>query len=336
MSMIPSSRLLTHRILPILALVGIVLSVACSGSVPMLLSSFTPGTKTVANVRPTPPFTVESFLDSAAIRFLVVGDWGTGASFQKRVAAQMCTKAGKEKPAFIVSTGDNIYNNGVVSVDDPQWKTKFEDPYACSELALPWYAVLGNHDHRGSIQAQIDYHKKNPLWNMPDRFYRTSMKAKDGTVLDIIAIDTDPLNRKDTAFAIKQNAWLRGELIASKAQWKIVVGHHPIRSHGGYGDQEYMLQAIKPILDEFGVDLYMNGHEHDLQYLKAPEDRFYCLISGGGGEARNTAYGTNTIFAATNGGFHYIAVSQSRMYIEFVDIDGKTTFTTNIRKANKP
>jgi predicted phosphodiesterase len=332
------NRFVTRRILPLAALVSlsVILAVACSGSLPMLLSSFTPNTKTVANAPPMQPFTVESFRDSAAVRFLVVGDWGTGASFQKRVAAQMCMKASKEKPAFILSTGDNIYNSGVSSADDPQWKTKFEDIYSCSELALPWYAVLGNHDHRGSFQAEIDYHKKNPRWNMPDRYYRVGMAVQDGTAVDIFAIDTDPLNLNDTAFTAKQNVWLRGELRASKARWKIVVGHHMIRSHGGYGDQEYMIRAIKPLLDEYSVDLYINGHDHDLQYLKSPEDRFYCLISGGGGEARNTAYGANTIFAATNGGFHYIAVSQSRVYIEFVDIDGKTTFATNISKTAKP
>ncbi|MCU0427484.1 MAG: tartrate-resistant acid phosphatase type 5 family protein [Candidatus Kapabacteria bacterium] len=306
---------------------------SCTGSLPMLFSSVSPGAKTVANAKPTPPFRTESFRDSAAVRFLVVGDWGTGASFQKNVAAGMCMKAGVEKPEFIISTGDNIYNDGVISADDPQWKTKFEDIYTCQELVLPWYAILGNHDHRSSIQAQIDYHQKNPRWNMPDRYYQFSMKAADGTDIDIFAIDTDPLNRKDTAFALKQNAWLRPALAASKARWKLVLGHHMIRSHGGYGDQDYMIRWIKPLLDEFKVDLYMNGHDHDLQYLKAPEDHFYCLISGGGGGARNTAFGANTIFAATNGGFHYIAVTRSRIYIEFVDSSGKTIFASNITKS---
>jgi predicted MPP superfamily phosphohydrolase len=184
------TRFVTRRILPFAALVSlsVILAVACSGSLPMLLSSFTSNTKTVANAPPMQPFTVESFRDSAAVRFLVVGDWGTGASFQKRVAAQMCAKASKEKPAFILSTGDNIYNSGVSSVDDPQWKTKFEDIYSCSELSLPWYAVLGNHDHRGSFQAEIDYHKKNPRWNMPDRYYRVGKTARQWTYLPLIPI----------------------------------------------------------------------------------------------------------------------------------------------------
>ncbi|MFY7998998.1 MAG: purple acid phosphatase family protein [Candidatus Kapaibacteriota bacterium] len=329
-----TARMQYYRLLAFFLLWAVLLSItACNVKLPMMLSSLSSAPKTVANAKPVPPFQTETFVDSSAVRLLVVGDWGTGASLQKRIAEQMCAKAGKEKPMFILSTGDNIYNSGVASVDDPQWKTKFEDMYSCAELMLPWYVVLGNHDHRGSFQAQIDYHQKNPRWNMPDRYYRFGTMAKDGTTLDIIAIDTDPLNRKDTAFTRKQNTWLRGELSVSKARWKIVVGHHMIRSHGGYGDQDYMIENIKPLLDEFTVDLYVNGHDHDLQYLKAPEDRFYCLISGGGGSGRDTGYGTNTIFAATNGGFNYIAVTQSRLYIEFLDSEGKTTFATNIRKA---
>jgi acid phosphatase len=317
------------------ALAGII--VACSVSLPMLLSSFfKPNTpKTVANAKPVPPFTTLAFKDSAAVRFLVVGDWGTGATFQKRVAEQMCAKSAAEQPSFIISTGDNIYNRGVESVNDPQWKTKFEDIYSCDALKLPWFAILGNHDHRGNIQAEIDYHTVNPRWNMPSRYYTFRQTASDGTLVDFFALDTDPYMSVATnlAFAAEQEAWLREKLRASQAQWKIVIGHHMIRSHGGYGDQQVMIDRIKPILDEFGVDMYINGHDHDLQYIKNPADKFYCLISGGGAGERDTGYGEHTIFAMTNGGFNYIAVCRHQMYIEFVSADGKTLFATHIHKS---
>jgi acid phosphatase len=307
---------------------------ACTTSLPMLLSGLwkknTP--KSVANQKPTPPFTALSFKDSAAVRFLVVGDWGTGAGLQKRVAEQMCAKSTAEQPSFIISTGDNIYNRGVDSVNDPQWKTKFEDIYSCDALKLPWYAILGNHDHRGNIQAQIDYHAKNPRWNMPARYYTFRQTAPDGTSLEVFAIDTDPIVTGQRDFVLEQERWLREQLGKSQATWKIVLGHHMIRSHGGYGDQQVMIDHIKPLLDEYCVDVYLNGHDHDLQLLKSPNDKFYCLISGSGGEGRDTGYGENTIFAATNGGFHYIAVSKTQFYIEFVSSEGKTLFATSIAK----
>jgi tartrate-resistant acid phosphatase type 5 len=307
---------------------------SCTTSLPMLLSSLWKKntTKTVVNQKPIPPFSTISFKDSASVRFLVVGDWGTGASLQKRIAEQMCVKSSSEQPSFIISTGDNIYNRGVDSINDPQWKTKFEDIYSCDALRLPWYAILGNHDHRGNIQAQIDYHTKNPRWNMPARYYTFRQSTADGTTIEFFAIDTDPIITGQQEFVLEQERWLRKQLGASQATWKVVIGHHMIRSHGGYGDQQVMIDHIKPLLDEYCVDLYMNGHDHDLQFLKAPNDKFYCLISGSGGEGRDTGYGENTIFAMTNGGFNYIAVSKAQMYIEFVNNEGKTLFATSILK----
>jgi acid phosphatase len=319
--------------LTIAALVMLSGSIAACATAWNMATSVLPGEKEVKNARPAPPFVAESFKDSVAVRFLVVGDWGTGAAFQKRVAAAMAAKAESEKPQFILSTGDNIYNSGVSSVDDPQWKTKFEDVYTAQSLELPWYAILGNHDHRSNIQAQIDYHTKNPRWNMPARYYKISKAIDPSTSVEIFAIDTDPINRNDTAFIAQQNIWLRRELAASQARWKIVLGHHPVRSHGGYGDQDYMLRHIKPILDSNNVAVYICGHDHDLQYLKSPQDTFFCLVSGAGGEARHTGYGENTVFAATNGGFNVIAVTRNRIYIEFVNIEGKTVFAHSLRKA---
>lgn len=288
--------------------------------------------KVVANAKPVTPFTTELFADSTAVRFLVVGDWGTGSGFQKKVANAMNAKAGAGKATFIISTGDNIYNNGVSSVQDSQWTTKFEQIYTGNNLQIPWYVVLGNHDHRGNIQAQTNYHTINPRWNLPARYYSFSKPINDQHSIEFFMLDTDPINRGVQDFVVTQKNWLRRSLQASRATWKIVVGHHPIRSHGHYNDSPVMLTHVKPLLDSNGVALYINGHDHDLQYLKAPSDSFYCLISGCGGGARNTSYGANTIFAATNGGFNYIAATSTRLYIEFVNNEGKTSFATNIRR----
>ena len=36
---------------------------------------------------------------------------------------------------------------------DPLWNTVFVDRFG--EIDLPWYAVLGNHDHLGVPEAQV-------------------------------------------------------------------------------------------------------------------------------------------------------------------------------------
>lgn len=297
------------------------------------LGSFvTAGEKEVANAPVTAVvFKEKSFKDIAAVKFLVLGDWGAGGSFQKSIAAQMLAKAQHESPQFVVSTGDNIYPNGVESVHDKQWQTKFKNVYTGDALQLPWYAVLGNHDYRLSPEAQVEYSKKDPQWNMPARYFTFKKEFPGAATIEFFMLDTQKM-LTDKSDREVQAKWLNEQLLKSAARWKVVVGHHMIRSHGIYGDQEFMLKSVKPVLDRHGVDIYICGHDHDLQLLKSKDDRFTCLLSGAGGGARNTSYGENTIFAATNGGFNYIAATNDEMYIEFINRQGNVIFADSIFK----
>ena len=45
---------------------------------------------------------------------------------------------------------------------------------------------------------------------------------------------------------------LERKLRASKAGWKIVVGHHPPRSNGHHGNTVELLESLEPVLQ---VDL---------------------------------------------------------------------------------
>jgi tartrate-resistant acid phosphatase type 5 len=55
--------------------------------------------------------------------------------------------------------------HGVKSVDDEKFHEIFEEVYKGNELLnTPWFHVLGNHDHYGNAQAQIDYTAKSNRW----------------------------------------------------------------------------------------------------------------------------------------------------------------------------
>src|SRR5262245_60003455 len=79
------------------------------------------------------------------LRFIAVGDTGRGDDGIRAVAAAMKDVCDHRGCDFILLLGDNIYYAGVDSVTDPQWQTKFEEPYAA--IDLPFYAALGNHDY---------------------------------------------------------------------------------------------------------------------------------------------------------------------------------------------
>lgn len=269
---------------------------------------------------------------------LVIGDWGTGDDFQHTVAHAMENVALRENISTVLSTGDNFYNSGVESVHDEQWNTKWKNVYSkvhAKNGVLEWWSVLGNHDYGLNPQAQIDYSAMEPHWHMPAHFYTftKSFSAADSSHVDVqfFMLDTELPNHADTELlAQKQVQWLDSVLKKSTARWRVVVGHHPIRSHGAHGETPYMIRTIKPLLDMYHVNAYYCGHDHDIQLLKSNEDSFECILSGGGGGARSVSYGKNTIYAHTNGGFVSTVFTRDTMHVQVHSALGKLLFAHNI------
>lgn len=102
--------------------------------------------------------------------FFVLGDWGTkGGAQQIAVARQMIVQSKLVDLSMIATVGDNFYETGVQSIKDEHWQLSYEKVYKELTKKFPWYVSLGNHDYRGNIQAQIEYHAVNANWNMPSR-----------------------------------------------------------------------------------------------------------------------------------------------------------------------
>ena len=261
-------------------------------------------------------------LGTRGIRCLVIGDWGTGRALQRRVAQGMQTFAGQTHPHFVISTGDNLYPCGVTSRDDPRFQTVFENVYTGADLQIPWHLALGNHDHMGDVESQIAYTERSVRWRLPARYY-TFTESSDGVTADFFVLDTEELIAETGQVQLD---WLDRELAASTADWKVCVGHHPIRSCGHYGGSPALVRDLKPLLDHHGVVAYLCGHDHDLQVLKSPDDHFVCLVSGGGGKARDARYGDGTLFARTNGGFAALTLSKTGLTAAILDPEGHVDF----------
>jgi acid phosphatase len=288
-----------------------------------------------ARTHPIPPFAIPPVVPGAAYeRFIVFGDMGTGSPDQNKVAEAMAQRAKSDHVDFLLTVGDNFYDNGVSSVDDPQWKTKFEDVYADPALQVPIYPSLGNHDHKGNPQAQVEYSQRNKNWRMPARYYTFVRTLGDGANVQFFAIDSDPIQRL-FGDADAQLAWLDAELGKSAARWKIVFGHHPLYSHGVmHGNDEALIAKVGPLLTKHHVDLYLCGHDHTLEMLK-PIGGVYHVVTGAGG-GPDMAYGVDwsdgSYYAATLGGFTLCRVGGSEIVIEFVRLDGKTQYAHTITK----
>lgn len=269
------------------------------------------------------------FARPRAVCCLVLGDWGSGLPLQNEVAAGMQEFAAREHPQFIISTGDNFYPSGIQSIDDSAWEEKFERVYTGLNLQIPWFAALGNHDHKGSIEPLFHYETRNKRWNLPSRWYNFSRTAPSANV-DFYVLDTEPFAMGDTDLISQQVRWFEDRLVRSTATWRVCVGHHPMRSYGHYGPTPLLLEHVKPLLDQHRVAAYLCGHDHDLQLLKNEDDNFVCVVSGGGGKARDATIGQDTLFAGTNGGFASLTFTRSEMAIAFLTPDGEIAFVQRI------
>jgi tartrate-resistant acid phosphatase type 5 len=129
----------------------------------------------------------------------------------------------------------------------------------------------------------------------------------------------------------KQLAWFKAALAASKAQWKIVIGHHPIYSGGGHGDTPELIENILPLLQEHKVHAYFNGHDHDLQHLVAGKVNLFD--SGAGSQHTLTFYTKRSKFAKSCSGFTTISLQPDKMDVRMIDNHGNQVYATSVARS---
>ncbi len=275
----------------------------------------------------------------------MVGDWGrNGHDDQRNVAVQMGKTAAAMEAAFIVSIGDNFYENGVSGLDDPQWESSFERIYTAESLQCPWKVILGNHDYRGNVQAQLDYSAKSKRWQMPARYYLETQTLPDGTKADFFYVDTSPFIKKYIGSRVNiagqdtdaQLAWLDAALRASTAPWKIVIGHHPIYtalddSDGYDHDQPDLIARLNPLLQKHNIPIYICGHDHCLQAVRMEGIRY--VVSGAGSQTYTPNAPIRGGFASGSHGFMTVQLSAERLDYALVDMFGKALYTDSIIRS---
>jgi len=276
-----------------------------------------------------------------SMTFLVLGDWGRfGRGNQRLVADRMAETAMEIGAQFVLTVGDNFYENGVTGVDDPHWKGSFEDIYHAPSLQVPWYAALGNHDYRGNEQAQIDYGRGKGRWNMPARWYSFRRQAPDGATVEFFVIDTTPMIKG--YHDVKTNAggqdlegqlrWLDHALAASRAQWKVVLGHHPVVRYNALekAAPADVLDRVDPILQRHRVPLYLHGHNHNLQHVRAGATDYIC--AGAGSQNDDPCSDNGGVFCALKPGFVACALNRESIRIGYRDADGTELHVVRITR----
>lgn len=277
------------------------------------------------------------------VRFVAVGDTGKGNTTQSDVAKAIAAKCAKDGCDFVQLLGDNIYDSGVSSVTDPQWNTKFETPYG--PVALPFYAVLGNHDYGGNGagtefgkgQYEVDYTAKSTKWKMPAKYYPRTVPG-----VSFFALDT---NMMMFSMAGEQKKDVAAWIAAAKTPWKFAFGHHPVLSngpHGNAGTYEGIPfipvtsgQGVKDFMDAEicgKVDFYVCGHDHSRQWIQTKCKGTELVVSGAGAATTDLKGKNPTWFQAATPGFVWFEITDKSVRVEFLDATGKLEFTRTVTK----
>jgi len=275
------------------------------------------------------PLSAQQKVDSSSARFLIIGDWGGFASQnQKAVAAAMANEAQKNQTQFVVTVGDNYHGDGIASATDVRWKKEFEDIYSDASLQMSWYPTFGNHDYRGSADAELAYSQNSKRWKFYSRYYAQEAKIDDSTKILIVHLDTPPFikeyQQQDEQYHVKgqdvarQTRWLDSLLSASNDRWVIVVGHHPIYSAAPkHGDTPELISAVLPLLERHHVPVYICGHDHVMQHLShGAMDFFVC---GGGAEHRDVIERGDVVFGKGSLGFLSIVAYHDSLSFRMID-----------------
>jgi hypothetical protein len=120
--------------------------------------------------------------DEKVQRFFVVGDFGDPETKENidHMTDIMDHLAETQEYDFIASVGDNLYPNGIESMDDLKSVDSVMEFFQKSNTKdIPMYLTLGNHDCYADYQNEIKYGEVNEQWNMESDYYVKKFPLKD-------------------------------------------------------------------------------------------------------------------------------------------------------------
>jgi hypothetical protein len=252
-----------------------------------------------------------------SVKFLVIGDSGTGTSRQFELAQRMVAARAQFPFDFAVMLGDNLYGR-----EAPRsYVQQFEQPYKdLLDGGVQFFASLGNHD-----SPNQRFYKR---FNMEGRrYYAFSRGHVHFFVLDSTYVDRAQLD------------WLDRELAGSRAHWKIAYAHHPIYSSGARHGSDMALRArLEPLFLKHGLDVALAGHEHFYERIK-PQHGVYYFISGAAGKLRKGNIRDSVLTAAgfdQDLSFMLMEIEGDRLYFQVIARTGATVDSGVIDRPEDP
>lgn len=243
------------------------------------------------------------------VTFAVMGDFGVGIKKGNRgkkcqyASALALSEAFKKfNLRFVLTTGDNIYHEGLRSGDvDDHWFFTYFQPYRYLINRMPVYPCIGNHDTAETKFESSDDRKEiyDNMYVRP-RFQRTENSLdpglfyvfRYGPAIEFICVDTSkntwPFGKRMFQLDQHRNFLEKHFTPQPRTHWRIVFDHHPPFSAGPeHFKWENSIQTqLVPQWEQSGVSVVFSGHEHNFQYAR--RNGVHYFLTGGGGKYKTS------------------------------------------------
>jgi hypothetical protein len=197
----------------------------------------------------------------------------------------MATERTGRDPAFILHTGDMVDANRA-----SHWGGFLEA--TGTELAsAAWMPALGNHEGTSSTTRKL----VEGMFNVPSsNGYTLNYSVVYGNAL-ILMMNSNYTAYGQTLNMQSQLAWASGEIEAKGEGKFIIVGFHKAPYGGAHvfdGDVTTIKTRWLPEFERLGVDLVLNGHDHN--YIRTyPIKSGYATAAGTAAGAMGATYNTS-------------------------------------------
>ena len=177
-------------------------------------------------------------------------------------------------------------------------------------------------------------------WTLPARWYTFDFPTHK-PLIHFIVLDSN-MPRADGTWQHGHDFTLKPEEQAEQLHWFEtqlqkprttpylgVLGHHPIYSNGPHGDHPVLIREWDTLFRKYKVDLYMAGHDHDLQHLELEGHPTTHFLSGGG---RADLYVLKVDgldrgpYAQQVHGFSHLSVTPKSLELRHLDADGRLLY----------
>jgi 3',5'-cyclic AMP phosphodiesterase CpdA len=258
-------------------------------------------------------------------RFAILGDTESRPHVNRRLAQLIWD----ERPHFVVNLGD--LTDAGMEAHRYEWTHEYFLGMGALHSRVPVFPVPGNGE------GDLFWYRHYQRLPEPEGYYRFQYGDIDFFMLDS--------NRRETDFAVggRQYEWLKSNLQASKAKWKIVCHHHATYTseEDDYGDSwreastwgDMQVRPMVPLCEEHGVDLMMFGHLHLYErsfpiregQVDWQRGVVHLLAGGGGGNLEDFGPTPAWFSAKTYRGHHYVTceLQTDGLTFRMFDLDGR-------------